>query len=249
MLKLQGKIAVVIGGGSWLGRAVAIKLAALGAIVFIAGPTLAKLTETVEQITSSGGSSTCTVLDVRNEQHVMDFFTEIDKRHQQLDIVVNCAAIYPCSLIDQLSVKEWQAVIDTNLTGSFILLKYAAKLMKKKHSGKIIFLASIAGEKIGVPGLAHYGASKAGVNGLMRAAALELAPYGINVNSISPGNFLNKERFNVDEDVFQVMKKSIPLGRTGQPEELAQFVAFLASDEASFITGQDYVIDGGEIIQ
>lgn len=247
--KLKNKTAVVIGGGSWIGKAIAKKYAFEGAKVIIAGLTLSKLENTVAEIKHNGGTASCELLDVRNEDHVVDFLNKVEQQHQQIDILVNSAAIYPRSTIDNLSLSEWREVIDINLTGAFIVLKYVSVIMKKHSGGKIIFISSVAGEKLGISGFSHYGASKAGMNGLMRSAAVELASYGINVNSIDPGNIVNKDRFNIDDAAMKEMIKSIALGRTGQPQDVANLALFLASDESNFITGQNYVIDGGEIIQ
>ncbi len=248
-MKLINKVTVVIGGGSWIGRAIAKKYATEGAKVIIAGPTSSKLEQVIKEIIDNGGHATFALLDVRNENQVDSFFKHIENVHKKIDILVNSAAIYPRSIIDKLSVNEWREVIDVNLTGAFILLKYVSAIMRKQSKGKIIFISSVAGEHLGISGFTHYGASKAGMNGLMRAAAIELAPCGINVNSISPGNIVNTKRFHIDEVAMKEMTKAIPLGRTGQPEDVAKLALFLASDDADFITGQDYVIDGGEIIQ
>ena len=248
MNKLQDKIAVIIGGGSWIGKEIAKKYAFEGGKIFIAGLTLSKLEQTVNEIVGSGGTATCEQLDVRNEVQVANFFKKIETQHGQIDILVNSAAVYPRSTIDSLKLSEWREVIDTNLTGAFIVLKYASEIMKKKANGKIIFISSVAGEKLGISGFSHYGASKAGMNGLMRAAAVELAKYHINVNSINPGNIVNHERYNIDPRELDQMKKTIPIGRTGTPVDIANLALFLASDDATFITGQDYTIDGGEII-
>lgn len=247
--KLTNKVAVVIGGGSWIGRAIAKKYAAEGARVIIAGSTISKLEQVVKEISDKGGDAACAILDVRNDSQIHSFFNDIENEHKKIDILVNSSAIYPRSIIDELSVNEWREVIDINLTGAFILLKYASAIMRKHSKGKIIFISSVVGENLGISVFTHYGASKAGLNGLMRSAAIELAPYRINVNSISPGNIVNKERFNIDEVAMKEMIKAIPLGRTGQPEDVANLALFLASDDADFITGQDYVIDGGEIIR
>lgn len=246
--KLKEKTAVIIGGGSWIGESIAKKFALEGAKVVIAGPTLSKLEKTVDSIKNSGGTAFCDVLDVRSEDQVINFFKKFVKQHNKIDILVNSAAIYPRSTIDDLSLSEWREVIDVNLTGCFIVLKYASQIMKKNSGGKIIFISSIAGEKLGISGFAHYGASKAGMNGLMRAAAIELAKYNINVNSINPGNIINHKRFNIDPTELHQMEKTIPIGRVGTPIDVANLAVFLASNESNFITGQDYIIDGGEVV-
>lgn len=248
-LRLKDKVAVIIGGGSWIGREIAKQYAMEGAKIIVAGKTLSKIQETVDEINKVDGDSIYSLLEIRDEVQVTRFFNEIESKYHRIDILVNCAAIYPRSSIDQLSIEEWRDVIDTNLTGAFLSLKYASNIMKKNNYGKIIMISSVAGEKLGIPGFAHYGASKAGMNGLMRGAAVELAPFGITVNSINPGNIVNRDRFNIDDATMSSMIKDIPLGRTGNPNDVAKLALFLATDESSFITGQDYVIDGGETIR
>ncbi len=246
--KLKDKTAVIIGGGSWIGKAIAKKYALEGAKVVIAGLTLSKLENTVAEIKQDGGTASCELLDVRNEDHVANFLNKVEQQHNKIDILVNSAAIYPRSTIDNLSLSEWREVIDVNLTGAFIALKYVSVIMKKHSGGKIIFISSVAGEKLGISGFSHYGASKAGMNGLMRAAAVELAKHNINVNCINPGNIINHERFNIDPTEMGQMEKTIPIGRTGKPIDVANLALFLGSNESDFITGQDYIIDGGEVI-
>lgn len=247
-MRLKNKIAMVIGGGSWIGKEIAKTYSKEGATVVIAGPTIKKLENVVKEFLNDKYCIRSALLDVRNENQVINVFNEIKSNYGKIDILVNCAAIYPKSEIDSLDVKEWRDVIDVNLTGSFIVLKYAAEMMKKQSKGKIIFVSSVAGEKLGIPGYAHYGASKAGLNGLMRSAAIELAKYSINVNSINPGNIVNDKRFNLTDEELLKMKQHIPLGRTGKPLDVANLALFLASEESDFITGQDYTIDGGEVI-
>jgi 3-oxoacyl-[acyl-carrier protein] reductase len=245
---LVKKVALVIGGGSWIGESIAKRFAEEGATVIIAGRTISKLKKVAEEIINAGGDAFYQELDICHEDQVIDVTKSILKAHHKIDILVNSAAIYPRSLIEDLSLTEWREVIDINLTGSFILLKYVAEIMKKQNFGRVVFVSSVAGEKIGIGGLSHYCASKAGVNGFMRAAAIELAPYNIMVNSINPGNILNRERAHVTEDKFLEMQNAVPLKRVGKPEEIANLALFLASDSCSFITGQDYTIDGGETI-
>ena len=130
-----------------------------------------------------------------------------------------------------MTFQNWKEVIDVNLTGTFLITKSVSEIMKNEKSGRIIFISSIAGEEIGYPGLSHYSASKAGMNGFMRSAALELAPHKITVNSIDPGNIMNTESFPVDEKAMANMLRRIPLGRLGQPLDVANIALFLASDE------------------
>ena len=247
-LRLKDKVAVIIGGGSWIGKEIAKQYVLEGAKVFVTGLTESKLQQTVDEIVNAGGEAAYAALDIRNEKQVDELLKDVERRYQKIDILVNSASIYPRTPIEQMTVQEFKDVIDTNLTGAFIALKYAAAIMKKNQKGKVVFISSVVGEEVGVPGLSHYGASKAGMNGLMRTAALELAPFGITVNSIDPGNIVNKERFQITDQHMKDMIKEIPVGRTGQPSDIAYLAVFLGSEESNFVTGQNYVIDGGEVI-
>lgn len=186
--------------------------------------------------------------DVTNETAVQTAVTQALSHYGKIDILVQNAGIFPSVRIENMHLQEWKQVIDVNLTGSFIVLKSVLEVLRKQPQGRIIFISSIAGEEIGYPEFAHYTASKAGMNGFMRTAALELAKYNITVNSIDPGNILNEEVFTVSQSEMDEMLRTIPLGRIGQPVDVANMALFLASDEAGFITGQNFVVDGGETI-
>ena len=246
--QLKNKVVFITGGGSWIGKEVAKTLANAGAKIFIVGRDDKKLKQTQLEIVNNSGIAEYSTLDITDEQQVKDTVKKALGMFAQIDILVHGAAIYPISTIDQLSIKEWREVIDVNLTGSFIVLKYIAEIMKQKRQGKMIFISSIAGEKLGIPGFAHYTASKAGLNGLIRTAAIELAKDNITVNSINPGNIINLDRYPVEETEIKQMLTAIPMARLGKPLDVASLALFLASDEAGFITGQDFTVDGGETI-
>ncbi|EKD70289.1 MAG: hypothetical protein ACD_46C00578G0005 [uncultured bacterium] len=246
--RLADKIAIITGGGSWIGKEIAKLFAEQGAQVFILGRDIAKLMQTVAEISHTGGVADYIQADIAQESSIKYAIEQIISTCGQIDVVVQNAAIFPMHTIERMRVQDWQQVIQTNLTGSFIVLKAVTTMMRKQDYGKIIFISSIAGEKIGFPGFSHYAASKAGMNGLMRTAALELARHNINVNSIEPGNIFNEEAFAASRTEMKRMLEEIPLGRLGKPSDVANLALFLASDESSFITGQNFVVDGGEII-
>lgn len=246
--KLFDKNVVITGGGSWIGKQIAKTFAKEGANVFLIGKNEKNLAETVNEINSNGGKAYYSVADVCKERIMTETINDILEEVQGIDCLIVNAGIYPVAYLESMTLGDWQYVIDVNLTGAFITLKASLSALIAKSAGRIIFISSIAGEKIGLPGLGHYAASKAGLNGLMRTAALELAKYKITVNSIEPGNVFNQEAYQISEIEIAQMQNHIPLGRLGNPADIANMALYLASDEASFITGQTFVVDGGEII-
>jgi 3-oxoacyl-[acyl-carrier protein] reductase len=248
MNRLTGKVAFISGGGTWIGKEIAKVFSREGAKVFIIGRDEKKLLQTVKEIEEAGGIISYVVADVSSEDAIQAATTKALSIYGKIDILVQNAGIYPSVALDKMTLKNWHEVIDINLTGTFIVLKSVSEIIKKQKNGRVIFISSIAGDEIGYPGYAHYTASKSGMNGLMRTAALELAKHNITVNSIDPGNILNEDMFIVSKEETDEMLKSIPLKRIGKPIDVANLALFLASDESEFITGQNIVIDGGETI-
>lgn len=247
-MRLTGKTAVVTGGGSWIGKAIAKVFAKEGAKVFIIGRNETNLKNTVAEIENEAGIASYYVADIVDEKAITNAIKEAQNKYGKIDILVQNAGIYPPCSLEKMQLADWKHVIDVNLTGSFIILQAVSEIIKKQNNGRIIFISSIAGEEMGYAGFAHYTASKAGMNGLMRTAALELAKYNITVNSIDPGNIFNDEIFKVSKTEMDDMLRAIPLARVGTPMDVANLALFLASDESGFITGQNIVVDGGETI-
>lgn len=245
---LSNKVVFITGGGSWIGKEIAALFAYEGAKIFIVGREENKLKEAQHEIQKLGGEVSYCRADVSLEADIKEAVSQAISLYGKIDILIQNAGIYPLSLIEDMSLTDWKKVIDINLTGSFIVTKVISEIIKKQSSGRVIYISSIAGEEIGYPGLSHYSASKAGMNGLMRTAALELAKHNITVNSISPGNIANTKAFNVSEKQINAMIKKIPLKRVGHPQDVANLALFLASEASSFITGQNFVVDGGETI-
>lgn len=247
--RLSGKVAFITGGNSWIGKEIAKLFAREGAHVFISARDDKRIKETIAEIREAGGEANGMVVDISDEKSAIEALKMLKDQYGKIDILIQDAAIYPMIPIEETPLETWDEVINVNLTGSFIILKETLKQMDKEKGGKIVFISSVAGETIGTPNLSHYSASKAGMNGLMRTAALELAKYNITVNSISPGNFINLDRYPVDDATMSEMLQKIPLGRLGKPEDIANLALFLASKESNFITGQSFIIDGGETIK
>lgn len=183
--------------------------------------------------------------DVSSFNDAQRMAQQVVKKFKRIDILVNNAGIYPFVNLKDMTEQQWDQVINVNLKGVFNCTKAVIPFMMKKKYGKIVSTASIAGVSVGFPNLVHYSASKAGIMGFTRAAALDLAPYKINVNAVAPGAILTPGTKGMDKDTISHLIQAIPEKRMGKPVDIAETVAFLASDEASYITGQTIVVDGG----
>jgi NAD(P)-dependent dehydrogenase (short-subunit alcohol dehydrogenase family) len=247
LLNLDGKVALITGAGSGFGRHFAQTLAQAGATTVLAARRREKLEETARSITDDGGKAICIELDVTDADSVRGCFSEAQKAVGTLDILVNNAGIARGGLALDSSENDWEAVVDTNLKGVFLVAQAAAaSMIKAEKTGSIINIASIAG-LFGAKGLAIYGAAKSGVVSLTKSMALELVRYGIRVNALAPGYFvtdLNREWF--ESDAGEYLIQAIPMRRTGKLEELTVPLLLLASDAGSFMTGSIVVVDGGQ---
>ena len=246
MSLLKYQVAIVTGASRGIGRAIALQLAFEGAKVVVnyaSSSTAAD--QVVAEITASGGEAIAIQGDVSQENQVDTLIKTTLEKFQQVDILVNNAGITRDTLLLRMKLEEWQAVIDINLTGVFLCTKAVSKIMLKQRSGRIINIASVAGQ-MGNPGQANYSAAKAGVIGFTKTVAKELSSRGITVNAVAPGFIITDMTSDIKaEGILQY----IPLGRFGQPEEIAGMVRFLASDPAAaYITGQVFNVDGGMVM-
>jgi 3-oxoacyl-[acyl-carrier protein] reductase len=244
---LKGKVAIVTGASRGIGRAIAQELASYGAIVVVNYASSSDAADSlVAEITAAGGEAIALQADVSQIDQVEALFNAAIDKYKRIDILVNNAGITRDTLLLRMKPEDWQAVINLNLTGVFLCTKAASKVMLKQRSGRIINIASVAGQ-MGNPGQANYSAAKAGVIGFTKTVAKELAPRGITVNAVAPGFIATDMTSNLSntEDIL----KYIPLGRYGQPEEIAGMVRFLAADSAAaYITGQVFNVDGGMVM-
>lgn len=249
MYELKDKIALVTGAGQGIGKAIALTLAKHGASVVLFDIS-DKIFDVLKEIEKLGIKGLAVKCDVSRAEEVEKAVKEAISVFGRINILVNNAGIYPFKPILQMTEQDWERVLDINLKGTFLVTRAVLPKMIEQRSGKIINIASIAGSMVGYSNLAHYSASKAGVVGFTRALALEVAPYGINVNAISPGPIQSPgtEAIGLTKELYEQTVRSIPLGRMGLPEDVANLVVFLASDKSSFITGQNIVIDGGNTI-
>jgi 3-oxoacyl-[acyl-carrier protein] reductase len=242
--RLQDKVALVIGAARGIGKGIALRFAEEGAKVVIADVEADAGTATAAQI---GGHFIRT--DISKMPDAEAAVSLALRQHGRLDILVQNAGIYPWQLLEQTSPEDWDRVMGVNLRGCFIAARAALVPMKAQKSGRMLFTSSITGPHVTSPGHGHYSATKAGINGLIRAAALEFAPYNITVNGVEPGNILTEAVQVARSPAFlKSMEDAIPLGRLGSERDVANAFLFLASDDASYITGTTIVVDGGQLL-
>ncbi|WP_028570981.1 3-oxoacyl-[acyl-carrier-protein] reductase [Desulfonatronum lacustre] len=239
------KTALVTGASRGIGRSAALRLAQDGYQVYLTYVSKPELAEAVQgAIESHGGKAEAFRLDVGDAQAVSAFFQEHVKDKVRLEVLVNNAGMTKDNLIIRMKPADWEAVLRVNLTGSFVCLQEAAKLMIRQRYGRIINISSVVGQ-MGNAGQANYAASKAGLIGLTKSAAQELASRGITVNAVAPGFIDTDMTSGLSEEIQNVYMERIPMRRFGQAEEIADTVAFLASESAGYITGQVIGVTGG----
>ena len=241
---LSDKVAVVTGASRGIGRCIALALAAQGAKVVASARNAEALDNLVEEIKRQGGEATAVVGDVAVDTDASRLIDQAVAKYGHLDILVNNAGITRDGLLLRMKNEDWDAVLDTNLKGAFLCIRAAAKVMSKQRSGRIINISSVVGE-MGNAGQANYCASKAGLLGLTKSVARELARRNVTVNAITPGFIVTDMTDDMTDKARQAMTEQIPLGRLGEVDDIANAVIFLASDQSSYITGQVLGINGG----
>ena len=247
--RFAGKVAIVTGAGRGIGRAIAVAFAAEGASVVVGDVNADNAGVTSRQIRETGQDALAVQVDVSKAGDVARLIKATLKQFNTIDILVNNAGVLRPTRLEEISEEEWDTVMGTNVKGVFLCTRAVLPTMKAKGGGKIVNMASIAGRSTSTWGGAHYTTAKAAVLGLTRHTAREMAPYHINVNSLSPGSIdtdMARENFTPEQRAAEAA--TIPLGRFGSPEDVAQLVLFLASDEASYITGATVDINGGSLM-
>jgi 3-oxoacyl-[acyl-carrier protein] reductase len=243
-VNLTGQTAIVTGASRGIGKAIAMRLAAAGAKVACVARSADKLQETANAIAAAGGTAEVHPCDVTDSGAVSRLVDELAERWGQLDIVVNNAGITKDTLIPRMTDEDWDTVVATNLRSVFLFTRAASQVMMRKRSGRIINISSVSGI-MGNAGQANYSASKAGIIGLTRTVAQELAGRKVTVNAICPGFIASEMTDAMGPAILDEVKKRIPAKRLGEADEVADAVLYLASDSAAYITGEVLTIDGG----
>ena len=244
---LSGKTAIVTGASKGIGKSIAIKLALCGAKISLVARNKENLDLVRNTIINSGGEAQSFVGDVTNFESFSTIVSQTIKNWQKIDILINNAGITKDNIILRMSEEEWQNVIDTNLKGCFNGIKSITRHMMKNKNGRIINISSVIGQ-IGNAGQSNYAASKAGIIGLTKSLAKELGSRNITINSVSPGYIETEMTHKLNINIKDKFITSIPLGRLGKTEDVANLVCFLTSDAASYITGQTINVDGGMVM-
>lgn len=243
-IDLTGQTAVVTGASQGLGRQIAISLAAAGAHVACIARSAEKLAETVQTIVDAGGHALAMPSDVARTDDVQSIVDSVYEQWKRFDILVNNAGITRDTLLPVMSDDQWDEVMATNLRGTFLFCRAASRVMMKQRYGRIVNISSVSG-LIGNPGQTNYSASKAGMIGLTRSMAKEIAKRNVTVNAVAPGFIESDMTQALGDAMLEEVKKRIPVRRIGRAEDVAACVLFLASPAASYITGQVITVDGG----
>ena len=240
------RVVVITGGSRGIGRAIALRMTGADTKIYFnySGQHSTDAEKTTKLIADAGGRAWSTRVDVASQSDVQNFFNKIVEECGRVDVLVNNAGIAIDRLLVRMKEPDWDRVLAINLKGAFNCMQAVAKIMMKQRAGRIINMASVVGV-MGNAGQANYTASKAGLIGLTKTVARELAPRGITVNAVAPGFIDTPMTDMLSDKVKQAMLAQIPLGRIGQPEDVAEVIAFLASDKASYITGQVIHVNGG----
>ena len=247
MFQLHDKVAVVTGASRGIGKAISLAMAEAGAKVALISRGGEALEVAAEEIRQNGGEASAHPGDITDKEKIAGTIQEIANQYGSLDILVNNAGTTRDNLVLRMSDEEWNAPIDTNLSGSYNCIKAVIRPMIKQRFGRIINITSVIGI-VGNVGQANYAASKAGLIGLTKSVAKEYASRGITVNAIAPGYVATEMTSDLSDDMAKKMIESIPLGRMGEPEDVAPTAVFLASDAAGYITGQTLLVDGGMVM-
>ena len=246
--RAQDKSVIVTGGSKGIGRGVAKVFASEGARVLLVSRHSDTGEPAAREIVDAGGTASFFSGDVSAPGDVEAMMEAAVDRHGGIDVLCSNAGIFPSARLNEMTEEEWDTVNSVNLKGTFLTVQACLPELERSGAGRILLTSSITGPTTGYPGWAHYGATKAGMLGFMRTAAIELARDNITINAVLPGNILTEGLDDVGEDYLETMTRSIPMARLGEVEDIGYAMLFLASDEAKYITGQTLVVDGGQTL-
>jgi 3-oxoacyl-[acyl-carrier protein] reductase len=245
---LKGRSVIVTGASKGIGRGIARRFGLAGCKVMVVSRNVREAAGVADEIMAAGGSALALAADVTRQADMRAMADAALENFGAIDILCANAGIFPASPLATMTEADFDLVLNTNLKGTFLAVSACLAAMKDKKGGRIILTSSITGPVTGYSGWSHYGASKAGQLGFMRTAAIELAPYGITVNAVLPGNIATEGLAGLGEEYIRTMEASVPMRRLGSVTDIANAALFFASDEAAYITGQSLVIDGGQIL-
>jgi 3-oxoacyl-[acyl-carrier protein] reductase len=247
-IPLRGRSVIVTGSSKGIGRGIALRFGLAGCKLLIVSRKLDEAKAVAAEIVAAGGEARAFAADVTSQADMEAMAQAAIDAFGAIDILCANAGIFPAAKLGVMTAADFDAVIGTNLKGTFLAVSACLPAMKAKKAGRIILTSSITGPVTGYPGWSHYGASKAGQLGFMRTAAIELASFGITVNAVLPGNIATEGLAGLGEEYIKQMEASVPMRRLGSVTDIANAALFFASDEAAYITGQSLVIDGGQIL-
>ena len=245
---LRGRAVIVTGSSKGIGRGIALRFGLAGCKLLVVSRKLDEAKTVAAEIVAAGGQAHGFAGDVTSQADMEAMARAAIDAFGAIDILCANAGIFPAAKLGSMTAADFDRVIGTNLKGTFLAVSACLPAMKAKKAGRIILTSSITGPVTGYPGWSHYGASKAGQLGFMRTAAIELAPFGITVNAVLPGNIATEGLAGLGEQYIKQMEASVPMRRLGSVTDIANAALFFASDEAAYITGQSLVIDGGQIL-
>ncbi|WP_249324221.1 SDR family oxidoreductase [Wansuia hejianensis] len=247
--RMKDKVVIVTGGSKGIGRSISEVFGKEDAKVLVVARNENEAKDVVNSIKNSGGEASYFLGDVSKKEDMENMAKTCVERYGKIDILCHNAGIFPETKLEEMTIEDWDLLMNVNLKGTFLAVKSCMNNMIENKYGKIVITSSITGTKTGIAGLAHYAATKGGVNGFIINAAVELAKYNINVNGVAPGNILTEGmESQLGPEYIKAQSEAIPMGRMGSPENIAYAALFLASDEAEYITGQTIIVDGGQIL-
>jgi len=245
---IAGKSVIVTGASKGIGKGIARVFAEQGAKVLVVARSAGDGERTVEEIRAGGATAAFCQADVCSLEDLQRAAQVAAESHGGVDILCANAGIFPSVKLAEMSAEDWDQVLATNLKGTFLAVRACLPHMQERGGGRVVVTSSITGPVTGYPGWSHYGASKAGQLGFIRTAAIELAPHGITINAVMPGNIATEGLDDLGEDYLARMTESIPMKKLGTVEDIAYAALYFACDEAAYVTGQTLVVDGGQIL-